>query len=100
SQAVGRGCRADLYNAIWEALTQYFGGRLGLPPGEISVSSILARLAERDAEWERALRSVFEQCEAARFAGGAEDPMTPEDRALPDRVAEILRKAEKQRWAS
>ncbi|MBT8042224.1 MAG: hypothetical protein KJN98_03570, partial [Pontiella sp.] len=43
-QAMRRGDAAAFYEALWEALTEYFGHRLNLAPGEVTRQTVADRL--------------------------------------------------------
>ena len=65
------------HEAVWEALSSYFGNRFNLSPGMISRQLVLAQLdgsSLPDAD-RKALGDLFEQCEMARFgfSGQGED---------------------------
>ena len=63
----------QLDSLLLGALRQYVGGRLGLPSGAITFKDVKPVLEERgaDAETVAALGTLFERCEAGRYAGGA-----------------------------
>lgn len=67
--ALDEGNQDGFHEAVWEALSSYFGNRLNLTAGMISRQLVLSKLensalAEADKQ---ALENLFEQCEMARF---------------------------------
>ena len=58
---------------LLEALRRYVGGRLGMPPGAITFGDVKPVLEERGASADtiEAFGTLFERCEAGRYAGGA-----------------------------
>jgi hypothetical protein len=76
----------DLHSELLEALREYLGGRLELPPGALTFSDVADVLRQRGAAEETLtkLRALFEQCEAGRYAGGlyaSEEPSAMIERA-------------------
>ncbi len=79
---------------LLEALRQYVGGRLGLPAGAITFKDVKPVLEERGAgaETVEALGTLFERCEAGRYAGGA---LASEDApATARRIVEVAKDLE------
>lgn len=70
--AAEKGDGAAFHDAVWEALTGYFGNRLNLAPGEVDLERVLASFRAGKAETALLsdIRMVFESADAARFAGG------------------------------
>jgi hypothetical protein len=67
--AMRKNDEAAFYEAMWKVLTDYFGHRLNLAPGEISLSVVLERLPQE----KEALETLFNTIEQRRygFHGGA-----------------------------
>ncbi|MFA7256773.1 MAG: BatD family protein, partial [Kiritimatiellales bacterium] len=88
--------RAAFYDALWNALADYFGHRLNLPPGDVTSSTVLLTLsrASLDPEQINALRAIFEQVEASRY--GLQTEKSPENMGkLLTTVEQILKRCEK-----
>lgn len=68
-QAAKKNDAKAFHDALWQALTDYFGHRLNLPPGEVSPQRALSALsgAGFDPEQLNILRNLFEQIEASRY---------------------------------
>jgi hypothetical protein len=68
-QARKHGNTKAFYDALWNALADYFGHRLNLPPGDVTSSTVLSSLSRAglDPEHVNTLRTVFEQVEASRY---------------------------------
>ncbi len=89
--------RKAFYDAVWKSLTDYFGNRLNLPPGEVGPEQILERgAAAPPAEWTAELKALFAECETARYA--AVEAAAPDFAATIARLRGVLRAAEKMRW--
>lgn len=68
----GQGDARALHEALWEAMSLYFGNRLNLAPGEVSAERVLAAFGTAlSADDAKRLRSLFETGERARFGGPA-----------------------------
>ena len=63
----------EYYAALLEALRQYLGSRLGLAAKAITFADVRPGLASRGADKEAVERlgTIFERCEAGRYAGAA-----------------------------
>ncbi len=84
------------YDALWTALTGYFGHRLNLPPGEVDADRVLAVFGPSIEEpVRRAIIDLFAQCAAVRF-GGVE-AAGADRRELLDRLLEVLHRCERVR---
>ena len=83
-------------DAILAAMQRYLGARLHLPSGALTYRDIGERLARNgiDEETLDRLKTVFERCEAGRYAGAAldaSDNLTAEAQAAVTAVEEKLR---------
>lgn len=84
------------YDAMWSALTGYFGHRLNLPPGEVDADRVLAAFGPSIEEpVRRAIGELFAQCAAVRFGGG--ETAGAERRTQLDRLLEVLHRCERVR---
>jgi len=64
---------ASVPGSVLDAFRGYFGRKLRLPPAAITYRDVAPLLRERgvDSDALQAIGSLFEQCEAGRYAGGA-----------------------------
>jgi hypothetical protein len=76
-----------------EALRQYLGRKLRLPPGALTYGDVRRPLQDRRVGEGRleALRRIFETCEASRYAGVADRGATP---ALLDEMLDVAKQLE------
>ncbi len=93
--AIRAGDALAAHSALWEAVADYFGHRLNLPPGDVTPARALevagqAGLSETDRE---DFRRILEQGEAVRFGGGAAGDLAP---ALQT-VTRVLQTCERRR---
>jgi hypothetical protein len=102
-QALAAGAVRGFHEALWEALSAYFGHRLNLSPGEISGEIVAERLARAgfDPQGTARLGELFLLLEQERFGrpGAGAGRLPPEERqqlgALLDEVGRLLRSCEK-----
>ncbi len=81
------------YEAIGSSLTEYFGNRLNLPPGEVTPATVLESLQRADLDTS-ALKSIFDQVEGARYGMGLEQ--SPEEmKQLITHLRQLFRRTEK-----
>lgn len=68
-QALRRGDPAGFHDALWEALSAYFGNRFNLLPGEISREAVIERLARAGLDPQGVARfsRIFDLLEQERF---------------------------------
>ena len=71
---------AAFYEALWNALAEYFGHRLNLAPGDVSLQTVLARFPQET----EAIEQLFSTIEQRRYGLG--------NPAKPDEMKELLRK--------
>ncbi len=87
------------YDALWSALTAYFGHRLNLPPGEVTSTAALQALTRSGfaSEQVSTLQEIFEQVEASRygFPGSGKSPDAMEK--LQSSLEQILKQCEKEK---
>ncbi len=71
-EAVKRADAAAFYEALWEALTVYFGHRLNLAPGEVDADRVVAAFGPAVEEPVRQeVQALFDAVTSARFGGSA-----------------------------
>ena len=72
-EKIPSGTATEQDTALLRALRRYLGDRLGLAPRALTFADVEQRLAARnvDPELIRTLNSLFDRCEAGRYAGGA-----------------------------
>ncbi|MBU0678340.1 MAG: BatD family protein [Verrucomicrobia bacterium] len=84
---------AEFYEAMWDALSSYFGNRLNLAPGEVTDRSILDAVEHSGMEMSdiSILKSLFSECDERRFAGrtGADKDTMSKDLRETQRVLRI-----------
>jgi hypothetical protein len=85
------------FEAVWQTLTDYFGHRLNLAPGEIMVTRVIPAMERRGLEQDSVekLRRLFETAEAARF--GAIDAAGDKSQQLLIDLQLILKACEKSK---
>lgn len=82
-------------NAVLEVFRDYLGSKLRVPGGALTFRDVAEPLKTRGATGESldAIKNVFDQCEASRYAGGA----TADDTAaLSAQVSEIAQNLERR----
>jgi len=92
--------RMAFHEAAWQALADYFGNRLNLPPGEISSERILASVVSLDGEDVEWIARFCATCDRVRFGGVPDQAdMTQEEiehaHKELDRLRFILRRCER-----
>jgi len=92
-QALRKGNNAAFYEAAWNALTDYFGHRLNLAPGEVTLQTVLSRMP-KEAE---ALETLFNTIEQRRYGLHSGDGSKKEMKALLQQLAAMLRKCERMK---
>ncbi len=98
--------RRGFYEAVWLVLSAYFGDRFNLSPGEVTRDRVLAAMGgdRLPDDLRRHLQTLFDQCEAERFAAGGGQDRPPSDEAeqterrqVLDHLREVLKRCEKVR---
>lgn len=94
--AESSGHRDAFFEAIWRAISEYFGNRLNLSPGDVTAPDVLQRLSEAgvDEETVQGLSEICHTCDRARF-GGAPDDEQASYRSIRMRLAGLLKTCEK-----
>ena len=85
---------AAFHQAMWDALTEYFGHRLNLAPGEVTVQTVLARIPGETAEIEH----LFNDIEKRRY-GIRSDESNPKDemKTLLRKLSSVLKHCERMK---
>ena len=80
------------YEALWIALADYFGHRLNLPPGEITLQAVQSRLPQEN----EALELLFNRIEQHRYARGETSELS-EKKQLLKQLETTLRQCERMK---
>ncbi len=93
--AAEQGNGAAFHEALWEALTTYFGNRLNLAPGEVARDRVVAAFEPAGVGQETldGIRRLFDSCDEARYAGGASGAAGMRDRV--EMLVKILGRCER-----
>ncbi len=86
----------QFYEALWEAMSSYFGNRFNLAPGDVSsdkIDSAFAR-AKFDAPERDLVKNLFLACEQARFGGAPTVDSTGGEKLIAE-LEDALRACEK-----
>ena len=91
-KAMKNGSSAEFIEALWNALTEYFGDRLILAPGEVTVQAVLSEFPDQAEE----IQLIFEVVEQYRY-GVVGNKEIPEDemQTFFALLNEILKKCER-----
>lgn len=86
--------------ALSDALSQFYGPLLNLPPGQISADIVCRRLEERGLSQgdSLALQNVFATCERLRYSGSgspSSESAAKELEQVADKLSELLRESQK-----
>ena len=92
-QALRKKDEAAFYEATWNALTDYFGHRLNLAPGEVTLQTVLARVP-RETE---ALEMLFSTIEQRRYGLDSGNGSKEEMKTLLRQLNITLRKCERMK---
>lgn len=95
-QARRQGDAPAFYDSLWNALADYFGHRLNLPPGDVTSHTVLQAMVRAgfDPEKTNTLRVIFDQVDANRY--GRPESASPENmEKLQDGLEKILKLCEK-----
>ncbi len=92
-QALRKGNEAAFYEAMWDALADYFGHRLNLAPGQVTLQTVLARVP-REAE---VLETLFNTIEQRRYGLRSGEGSKEEMKALLRQLNATLRKCERMK---
>lgn len=91
-QAIRKSDETEFYEALWNTLAEYFGHRLNLAPGEVSLPIVLAQLPQET----EALTVLFNTIEQRRYGFHSEnDKPKDEMKALLQQLTATLKKCER-----
>ncbi|MEN7972313.1 MAG: BatD family protein [Verrucomicrobiota bacterium] len=92
-QALRKGNETAFNEALWNALTNYFGHRLNLAPGEVTLQKVLDRVPT-EAE---SLEKLFNTIEQHRYGLNSGGSSQEEMKALLQQLNTTLRKCERMK---
>jgi hypothetical protein len=92
-QALRREDEAAFYEALWDALTGYFGHRLNLPPGDVTEQAVLSRIPQES----EAIETLFSTIEQHRYATQTGHASKEEKKQLLRQLNTTLRKCERMK---
>ena len=69
-QAIRQGDESGFYEALWDALIEYFGHRLNLAPGEVILSRVTEKLPEESAALEKLFNTIEHRRYGIQTTGG------------------------------
>ena len=85
---------AAFHQAMWNALTEYFGHRLNLAPGEVTLQTVLARIPGETADIEH----LFSDIEQRRYGiRSHEGNPRSEMKALLRKLSSVLKHCERMK---
>lgn len=95
--ALQRGDEAGVDEALWQALTGYFGNRLNLPPGEVTSDDILLALNRSGADPDvlRHLEPLLTMLESRRYGATLAEPRNIQSAGHIEETSRILLRCEK-----
>ena len=92
-QALRKEDEAAFYEALWNALADYFGHRLNLAPGEVTLQTVLARVPKETEALETLFSTIEQRRYGLRFGEGSKKEM----KALLQQLNTTLRKCERMK---
>ena len=97
TQAVKAKNPTAFYEALWQALSDYFGNRLNLQPGEVSPTLVNEWMTKvgADSNLSSAVDSLFKICESQRYSGSEESRSFGEMQKQLNYLNEILKRCER-----
>lgn len=91
--------RRAVFEAIWQALSAYYGNRLNLPAGEVTEEAVVRPLdgTEEGRRLVSSVREWFRVCEVERFGAGTPDRYSKSAELLDavNAVSRLLRSCER-----
>jgi hypothetical protein len=82
------------YEALWTAMTDYFGHRLNLAPGEVTLQTVQDRLPQK-VDLNETLEMLFSTIEQRRYGLGADADSKAEKKKLHHQLFNTLKKCER-----
>jgi hypothetical protein len=92
-QTLRQNNETEFHEALWNALADYFGHRLNLAPGEVTLQAVLARFPGESAALETLFNTVEQRRYGIRSGQGGPDEM----KALLQQLEITLRKCERMK---
>jgi len=90
-QAMRKKNEAAFHEALWDTLVEYFGHRLNLAPGDVTLQTVQTRIPQES----EALEALFNTIEHRRYGRGAGTGSKAEMKSLLKRLNTTLRKCER-----
>lgn len=95
-QAIREENASAFYEAVWNALADYFGNRLNLAPGDITLSIVLRHLPADRKNEAAALEKLFGQIDHRRYGSSGNDSRD-EMKATLNSTNEMLKQCERMK---
>lgn len=92
-QALRKSDESAFNEALWNALAAYFGHRLNLAPGDVTLQTVLARVPKET----ESLETLFSTIEQRRYGLSTEGSSKEEMKALLQQLGTTLRKCERMK---
>jgi hypothetical protein len=93
-QAMRKEDEASFNEALWDALAEYFGHRLNLAPGEVTLDAVIKKLPQEKA----ALENLFKTIEQRRYGIQSTGENTKDDmKMLLGELTATLKKCERRK---
>jgi len=92
-QALRKEDETAFYEAMWNALADYFGHRLNLAPGEVTLQVVLARVPKETKALETLFSTIEQRRYGLRFGEGSKKEM----KVLLQQLNTTLRKCERMK---
>ena len=93
-QALRKGDEAAFYEALWNTLVDYFGHRLNLAPGQITLQTVLSHLPEEN----ETIESLFSTIEQRRYGLRSSESSHKEMKTTLKQLTATLRKCERMKF--
>ncbi len=74
-QVMRQGDATGFYEALWDALTEYFGHRLNLAPGEVTLVAVTAKVPKNASELENLFHTIEQRRYGIQSAESSKDEM-------------------------
>jgi hypothetical protein len=92
-QALHKQDKSAFYEALWNALTGYFGHRLNLAPGEVTLQAVLDRVPGET----ESIEALFNTIEQRRYGFDSREGSKEEMQHLLKQLSTTLRKCERMK---